>query len=552
MATNKNVKFVNFFRKLFHMPLNEVQENIGSECFYDKDELSRAYMAYKDSIDGQIDNLDSFINFLKSNNLSTAHAKEIYNYIKGNVKNLKVGDDFNLRKSHPIRDYFIKKIAIPTAITSTLTGLAAGAIAVSGSISGSTAFGILPVFSHKVLTFATTGAVGMVAGLILTPAIIITKNVLTKQYYKAKYKSAEQNLADLNADVRLENLNISKLMNKIEETSRQIFELNAKGGFIAGVKKHLLNTINRNRIHHLEHTIIDFYSMWKQTNQHLETATQSDDASAVDNFKKQKNNIAKILRHADDFITSNIKEAKLNALLSCKETGTHTHSTIENTDIYSNLVNALNCVKQGSTAKETKSIVNNLDKKRETAAKLLAGQRLVSRLINEKTTNVISTQLTADGLVISGENGETITLNPAMIDTTKEIDSIMKTSKGCYVFYEDGSEDFIPNIKKADKKETLAIERLHELLTYDAFIKDIAKKKLTFTDKDGNKVPYGTDAISISLRSKMESWLGITPKSRPKFETTDLTAEELKLYKYLFRKTYDEINKFYGPDEYAV
>ena len=105
-----------------------------------------------------VDSLENFKNFLAENNLSTIHAEEIYAHHSNPTENPLMIEDkgFKMRKSHPKRDAFIKKVLIPTAITGAGIGAVVGAIAGSGLIGGSLVLGFIPVSGTPGLTAIAT------------------------------------------------------------------------------------------------------------------------------------------------------------------------------------------------------------------------------------------------------------------------------------------------------------------------------------------------------------------------------------------------------------
>ncbi len=515
----------------------------NKEYLYDKAKLLEEYEDYLEVDGTRADNLESFKSFLKDNGMPTNHAKEIYDYLKNKTTNLKVGK-LKIRKSHPKRDYFLKKVLVPTVITSGLIGVATSAIAVSGLISGSAFMGVLPVFSNAGLTAMATGMIGAGLGAMVTPLVIHAKNRFTKLHYKLKYKSAEQNLNDLMDGTNIDELHISELMEKIDATSHKIFELNSKHNPFAWAQRHILNTINRNRIHHLEKTTLDLFGLREQTGKYIARATRHNDQNAATYYQSQHDNINKILKRTDDFVASNVKEAKLNALLTCKEKGTHTHSKVENVDIYANLSNALEAARQHKTQKETKKSVNNLSRKQQAARKIANEEQvlfpeLIERAIARNTLidEVRQVVITGDTAHIRGKNGETLDIPAKHIDQAKNIESIIKGKSGATVIvYDDGTETSISKEKKANTKDTLVAESVYSGLDSPDYMDVLLKKKLTYTNKSTNeKLQYNTAEVAYSLKLKINNWLKQDPKARTKIESS-FTEEEAKLYSYMVKQ----------------
>ena len=145
-------------------------------------DLSALYNYFLDS--DYVSDLEGFKFFLKDNGFSTLHAEEIYSYLRNPEENNLVMDKQTLkfRKTNPKRDYFIKKILIPTAITTAGIGAAVGAILSSGLIGGSTIMGIIPVSGTPGLTMTATSIVGALAGLASTPIVLKAKRAITKAH----------------------------------------------------------------------------------------------------------------------------------------------------------------------------------------------------------------------------------------------------------------------------------------------------------------------------------------------------------------------------------
>lgn len=352
----------------------------NKDYLYDRTALISEYEDFLNG-DGLNASVESFTSFLKAYKLPTTHASEIYKYITEENVNLQVGD-LQIRKSHPVWDYIRKKVLYPAAITGGVIGVTTGAIATSGLISGSNFMGFLPVFSNPALTFGATATIGAGIGAAGTVAFITGKDLAVRQYYKIRYKNAATNLQQLQEGLDLKNISMIQLMEKIEATSKEIFTLGEHSP-----RRALLNKINRNRIHHLESIIVDLYPMWTKLDRFIARAKKEKDHSALENFLKQKELLEQLLVQADKFINSNIKEAKLNALLTCKEKGKHSHSTVENVDIYATICNKLDAVKRHSSDKDVKKMHKNTTLKKQTAERLISGERRLIPELIEKTAS---------------------------------------------------------------------------------------------------------------------------------------------------------------------
>ncbi len=329
-----------------------------------------------------IDYVKTFETFLKNNGLSTSHAEEIYNYLYNNQSLQMNKNSFKIRKRHKWRDRIIKKGAIPASITCAGIGAAVAPLATQSLIAGSTAYGFLPVFgSMEMITFAAA-SMGAVAGLIATPVIIKAKNELTKLHYNLKYKSSKRNLKDYQTGTSVENLHITNLINKIENSKHKILELGQGNWFTKTFKfipKHVLNTINRNRIHHVEKYTKDLMAIYSNSKD-----------------SKLKEQTYSLLQQVDNFVAKDVEESKLHAMLTCKEgKKKHSHkSTIENIDIFANLKIYLDTVDKShkkkdvkTEEKQAKKTINNIRQKTAVANQILNGERLIPQMIQREKIN---------------------------------------------------------------------------------------------------------------------------------------------------------------------
>lgn len=374
----------------------------NKDYLYDKAALINEYEDYlRDN--GLEANVESFSSFLKASKLPTTHAAEIFTYLTTKDGNLQVGD-MQIRKRHPVWDYIRKKVLYPAGITGSMIGVTTGAIAASGLISGANFMGFLPVFSNPALTFGATAAIGAGLGAAGTVAFIAAKDFTVRQYYKLRYKDAASNLQQLQDGLDLKNVSMIQLMEKIEATSQEIFTLGKHS-----IKRAILNKINRNRIHQLEDIIVDLYPMWTKLDGLIARAKKANDKTAIEHFLKQKEFVETLLLQADKFVSKNLSEAKLNALMTCKEKRKHSHSTVENVDIYATIANKLDAVRRHTADKDIKKMPKNTTLKKQTAEKLVNGtRRLIPELIERTATK---------GLV--GEDEPFIDLTPPKKAPTK-------------------------------------------------------------------------------------------------------------------------------------
>ena len=353
--------------------------------------------------------LENFEHFLKISGLSTIHAEELFNYYLDPINNSLVLNkkSFKIRKTHPKRDAFIKKVLIPTAIFAAAIGAGVGAILGSGLIGGSTVLGIIPVSGTPGLTMLATSMVGALTGLIATPIAFKVKKAITKAHYKLWYKSAKRNLEEYKTGVDIESLHISSLMEKIENTKTNILKTKNGAWYTAPfrfMKRHYLNIINRNRIHHLEAYTKDLVYMFRT----LEN-------NKFEGQEEEIKPIYELLKQVDEFVAKDVFESKVYAMLTCKESEKHTHkSMIENVDIFASLkmyVDAMSNaqVKESKTtvaqAKKNSKIVAN---KKAKANEIINGERIIAKLVSNYESNLTTDDDSVDGGLVFEFDDSTI------------------------------------------------------------------------------------------------------------------------------------------------
>ena len=350
--------------------------------------------------------VENFENFLRKNKLSTVHAEEILNYLVSGTNLEMKKDDIKIRKTHPKRDAVVKKGMIPTAITSGAVGALVAAITKSGLTAGSKIANLLPVMSSKVLTISASATLGLVVGLIATPVIFYAKNKLTKLHYSVWYKSAKHNLKEYESGTELEDLPISKLITKIEKTKHEILELNNGNWLTRKLKfipKHILNAVNRNRIHHVEAYTKDLVKIFESRKK----------------SGKNVDSIYDLMLSVDKFIDKDVFESKLNAMLTCKDSKKHTHtSTIENIDIFANLKNALNHAST-KNLRNKKTVAHNILNNGANLSSIL-GARPVSIDANNDADEV----LTSDDELDLNLDADTIILTDDSLDVNDTSDDL--------------------------------------------------------------------------------------------------------------------------------
>lgn len=440
----------------------------------------------------------TFKKFLEDNGLSTVHAKElfeIYTTGKGNIIIAK--NDFRMRKMHPKRDRFIKKVLIPTAVVCAGIGAAAGVIASSGLVGGSTVMGFIPVSGTPGLTTMATSTFGAAIGLLSTPIVIKTKAALTKAHYRLWYKGAGKNLEAYESKTDLENLRITKLMEKIQNTKHKILKS-------SGLKKHFLNAINRNRIHHIE----------AYTKELLELYSKIERDEAVDQKVKaaKLTPIYELLKSVEEFVSTDVAESKAHALLTCDNPNVeHFHaSMIENIDIFANLKMYVDRVSKSSTASvkaqktQAKVAMKNLDQKQVEAYKILNGERLIPQMIkHEQSYGKIGTPPTVEKQEVEGDKLKVTLTNGKIIiiriggdyDPTKPIETITDGRTKTVIKFKDGTTKTV--LKTRNEVYIARMELLNRLQNDKTFVDDLL---VGFKQQTINKL---VDAL-IAFRDKNE------------------------------------------------
>jgi hypothetical protein len=438
--------------------------------------------------------LESFKEFLESKGLSTIHAQDIYDYHTNpkTALTLKNGQ-FKIRKTHPKRDAFLKKVVVPTLITAGAAAAVAFGIAMSGLVGGSVVLGVIPVTSSQTITAVATSILAGATALVATPTIILSKNALTRKYYKLAYKDGKTNLKDYVNGTDLENLPMTKLIEKIENTKHKIIEANHGKAITKPfrfIKKHVLNTINRNRIHHLEactKSLVQTYS----SIYHNESI---DPAEKVEKL----NPIFELLKRVDGFISKDVQESKAYAMLTCKDKEQHTHkSMIENIDIFANLTTFVDKITQAQTEKEQKSKIKeakhqtkNIKQKTAEAGRILNGERLITKMLGHSAYApftpsastefaVVGTSVYDDGkkVRLNLEGGKSIELFASEIGKTEDISKIKLGKNKTVITYTDNSTTEILKAKKIIPEiETAKRMVLYGLTTNEDFVNEVKNR----------------------------------------------------------------------------
>lgn len=416
--------------------------------------------------------LETFKNFLSSNNLSTVHAEELHNLLLGENK-LSSLTDFKMRKKWRKRDWILKK-------GGTLVGLAGGSvwgiistIIASQMPAGSMFLGFIPVTGNIVATAISAGIPMALLGAGLTFGFFKLKKVLTIKAHKKIYSTAKEALEDLDS-IELERLDIVKCLNKITEKKNTILKLREGKWYTAVprfIARHYLNSQNRNRLHHVEQFTKDLveeldanYSLWK--------FQQGEDKKKT---KAKIDKIVKLLSRIDKFTIDDNSSSKLFAFLTCKEKGKHHHSEmIENIDIYSNLATYLDKVTTlNPENKEQKNLkkaqvksynktIKSYNKKHVQAEHILNDEKtFIQKLLTRYnlTTSAESKPapialnnygVNSNSLTLNFNDGRSVVVNE--IPNTENIQNILlnQDNKSFTIIYKDGSTVIQPIIKKVN------------------------------------------------------------------------------------------------------
>ncbi len=416
--------------------------------------------------------LDTFKNFLSSNNLSTVHAEDLHNLFLGNNK-LSALTDFKMRKKHRKRDWILKK-------GGTLVGLAGGSvwgiistIIASQMPAGSMFLGFIPVTGNIVATALSAGIPMALLGAGITYGYFKLKKVLTIAAHKKVYSTAKEAIADLDS-TELEKLDIVKCLNIITEKKKKILQLREGKWYTAVprfIARHFLNAKNRNRLHHVEQFTKDLveeldssYSLWK--------FQQGEDKKQT---KAKIDKIVKLLSRIDKFTIEDNAESKLFAFITCKEKGKHSHADIiENIDIYSNLATYLDKVtmlnpenkeqtkQQKQQVSSYKRTIKRYNKKHDQAEHILNDektfiQKLLGRYNLSTTTDpkpqplvLTNYGINLNSITLNLNDGRSIVVNDVQNTTNIRNVLLNEDNKTITIVYEGGTTIVQPIIKKVN------------------------------------------------------------------------------------------------------
>jgi len=419
---------------------------------------------------------------LKDNKLSTVHAEELYlrKFAKLEVADIKT------RKIGKIKDKYVSPIVKKGAIPLTITGAAVGAtlagIAASGAVGGTLVAGFVPVSANTELTRLAASLEGLAIGSVATAATIAGKNLLVRKvHYNRIAQNAEQNLEDYMNGTSIENLKITKFIEKTKEIQHQI--LQAKGP-----RKVALYTINRNRIHHIEAYTKDLYEQYLSIDQDPEYSNNP--KAKAEKLKP----IYELLSSVQDFIANDIAESRVHAMLTCKSKKKDSHSVMmfENADIYANLKIYLDRIAQidaEHTRKDqfadAKKTTKNYDQKKEEACNIINGKKFITDSMSfdskykkyvatpSQGIAVMNTAFTDEGakVVLNLANGKSISLSANDIDTTKKISTVKISKNKTTITYKDGTtQEITKKVKVLLEIETARITLADKLTNDPAFV----------------------------------------------------------------------------------
>ena len=298
------------------------------------------------------------------------------------------------------------------------------------------------------------------------------------------------------------------MIEKIKNTNQTV--LKSKG-----LKKHFLNAINRNRIHHVEKVAKQLTSKF---NRYYKDASLTDDVKI-----RELKPIYEIYEKIEDLFINDIEGSKSHILLTCKETKKHTHkSMFENVDIYRNL-NA--CLNVKNSNPNTKNPIKTKEQKVEFGLELINGKkRLIPQMIDyENLVNIDHKAIEVVGRELGEDN--TITLKLADGTETKfdikeiginPVKSIKQTPAQTVVTYDDNSKKTIKNFTGTKNFDEIYSMRsdIHKMLQDKETVK-------------GLKLTYATRTIN-NLIDTLNTWL--TTNSSEEISKLALKGNCKKLY----------------------
>ena len=253
--------------------------------------------------------LREIVTYLNANGKHLALSNEEANKIIDAIPTSISINDITVPKTKRRSAWLAKKVGIPTLITAGVCGAVAALIGASGAVVGAIPF----LTDSLVLNIVTLGTLGVVAGAIVTPIVIVAKNAITRAYYKNKYGRKSDSLKMLlesgaltHEDLKSLNLDIVKLMDLIKETDDKLIRYKTedanpiKKGW-RKFKSYFMRKTNRNRMHEL----VAFTKMLEGKADSAETESEREKYKLlydyIDNFWGNNivDNYSKLRKHAE-------------------------------------------------------------------------------------------------------------------------------------------------------------------------------------------------------------------------------------------------------------
>ena len=254
--------------------------------------------------------LREIVTYLNANGKHLALSNEEANKIIDAIPTSISINDITVPKTKRRSAWLAKKVGIPTLITAGVCGVVAALIGASGAVVGALPF----LTDSLILNIATLGTLGVVAGAIVTPIVIVAKNAITRAYYKNKYGRKSDSLKMLlesgaltHEDLKSLNLDIVKLIDLIKETDDKLIRYKTedanpiKKGW-RKLKSYFMRKTNRNRMHEL----VAFTKMLEGKADSAETESERKKYKLlydyIDNFWGNNivDNYSKLRKHAAD------------------------------------------------------------------------------------------------------------------------------------------------------------------------------------------------------------------------------------------------------------
>ena len=253
--------------------------------------------------------LREIVTYLNANDKHLALSNEEANKIIDAIPTSISINDITVPKTKRRSAWLAKKVGIPTLITAGVCGAVAALIGASGAVVGAIPF----LTDSLVLNIVTLGTLGVVAGAIVTPIVIVAKNAITRAYYKNKYGRKSDSLKMLlesgaltHEDLKSLNLDIVKLIDLIKETDDKLIRYKTedanpiKKGW-RKLKSYFMRKTNRNRMHEL----VAFTKMLEGKADSAETESERKKYKLlydyIDNFWGNNivDNYSKLRKHAE-------------------------------------------------------------------------------------------------------------------------------------------------------------------------------------------------------------------------------------------------------------